>query len=358
MLPRTKAQTPLGERWAAAAGRTMGRWATWAALHAAKRELAALAALEAIPAPQAVMPAPHRSSGMLAVASELVNVTAQLGALRAAEALSIGSHRKAAELAAMRAELSQLEGILTRTPGSPHPPSSPGMATRQAALAEARAELADLLTPSRRRPSPPKQRESLSTLRAELAYLESLGRKPNVYGLPPGDAERDVQLQGVYAYTAAAFEPRIADFYVAPSGPARAHTKALTPPASSRVAVKASELSVLREQLAELEVQRLPEAEPSAAWQSPHLHAAAAATGRDAYSSRSSQVWAGTPGAEMYSNISFGDGASALHTPPVTAAWSDRARTPDSLKSRALAEELAAARAELTVLHGHLAQRV
>ena len=163
-----------------------------------------------------------------------------------------------------------------------------------------------------------------------------------------------MQLQGFYAYTSAAFEPRIADFYADPSGPARALTQALTPTTSPRVAVKASELSVLREQLAELKAQRQAETEPSAGRQSPYTHAAATVTDLDMSISRSDQVWAGTPGAESfgygagYSNISFGDGASALDT-PVLASWKNRAN-PDSSKTRALEEQLAAARAELSAM--------
>jgi hypothetical protein len=185
MARRTKALTPLGVRWAAAAGREMGRWKTWAALHAAKRELALLVA------PPAQLPQPSvlaAREGTLAVASELADAMAQLEALRAAEALVAESQRKAAELAAMRAELSQQLAGLThwqRAELEGRTPGSPGTAARQAALAEARAELAELLTPSKRRPSPAaarttKQRESLSNLRAELAYLESLSRKPTV----------------------------------------------------------------------------------------------------------------------------------------------------------------------------------
>ena len=72
----------------------------------------------------------------------------------------------------------------------PAPPQSPGIRKRADALAEARAELASLREAEAVASSAHKKAQDLATLKAELSYLQSLSSKPKSYLIPPDDEER------------------------------------------------------------------------------------------------------------------------------------------------------------------------
>ena len=100
----------------------------------------------------------------------------------------------------------------------PAPLQSPGIRKRADALAEARAELASLREAEAVASSAHKKAQDLATLKAELSYLQSLSSKPKSYLIPPDDEERPLQVLGFYSYTSQAYEPRVVDYYGGPTG--------------------------------------------------------------------------------------------------------------------------------------------
>ena len=139
----------------------------------------------------------------------------------------------------------------------PAPPQSPGIRKRADALAEARAELASLREAEAVASSAHKKAQDLATLKAELSYLQSLSSKPKSYLIPPDDEERPLQVLGFYSYTSQAYEPRVVDYYGGPTGGApdlSPHGYGASP----RVAQQAAELASLRQELADLQRQATP----------------------------------------------------------------------------------------------------
>jgi hypothetical protein len=204
---------------------------------------------------------------------------------------------------------------------------------RASTLAEARDELARLqgMLGASKHPKPPTRhpRESLAQLRAELEYLEGLDRKPTSYRLPPGDAELSLQILRFYDYTSAALEPQVLDFYVSAGG-SKWRMRAATPPPSPKIKQRASELSVLRQQLAEIRQQQFSYNQQEL-MRSPSTPAALgiSASGMD--------------------YISFGNGSSALKT-PAPLGKSSALSPPSNQRTLELQRQLAAARAELEFL--------
>lgn len=329
--------TEAGERWAAAAARDMERRARLkkrgggtgggtsrtvalaAELEAAHRELAALQR----------MTAPQTAAVYMASASDgpptgQISVSAVTSAQRASATPS-----RAREY---------------------EPPTELAHhSDRASALAEAREELARLQSMAVASEQPKASqhpRESLAQLRAELEYLEGLGRKPTSYKLPPGDAELSVQMLRFYDYTSAALEPQVLDFYHGVDG---GKWRALVPkpPPSPSMQQKVSELSLLRQQLVEMQKnQREQIQEEEQQPLSGRLHFSRHQQSLLTSPSTPTALGKSATGLDY---ISFGDGATALKTP---SAFGGLPAPPSTTHQRTLQlqRELAAAKAELETL--------
>ena len=327
-------QSPEGQRWAAAASQDMAR--------------------RAAASPSGGGGA--RASRHAALSAELEAARRELTDLSAVVQPGAGGWQPATQIPASEVRSAQRVSF---TPGRTleYEPSSSlhRHNDRSQALADARAELARLqgmaaaAAPPPRPPPAKPERESLAALRAELEYLEGLSRRPTSYTLPPGDAELLLQILRFYDYTSGASEPQMFDFY---DRSATWKPRLFTPPPSPGVRQKASELSVLRQQLAELQ-------QPHAFSQHQHddLTAMRSPSTPAAYGESPSAI-----GLD-YTAVSFGYGSSALKTPapplptgllhdgggvaatqPVSGGGGGGRRT------SMLEQELAAAKAELAAL--------
>ena len=199
--------------------------------------------------------------------------------------------------------------------------ASPGVAARASALAAARAELAELQESAAFAAGVRQKEQSLSELRAELDYLESLSRQPKAYTLPMHDPEQPLQIPKYYSYISSAYEPRVVDFYGGPKDGA----PDLSPDLSPGVQRKAQQLSQLRQELSQLQ-----------SMASPHTMQQLAAE-EDRQNATYSMGAAFTPGSEF----SVGWDESAVQS------FAHEAR------STHLVDELTAARAELAQLSAY-----
>ena len=316
--------TEAGKKWAETASHDMARRVQAQAQGGSASRLMSLAA---------ELESARRE--LLALSSIVTPDTPLFHAASSSDWQSAGQISVAAVTSAQRASFTPVRAREYRTSAEVH-----RRADRASALAEARDELARLqgLLAAAEHPRPShRPQESLAQLRAEREYLEGLDRGPTSYKLPPGDAELAVQILRFYDYTSAALEPQILDYYAA--GGREWKTRVPTPLSSPKVQRQASELSVLRQQLAEIQQQQQQQEVLDRS--------------RFNHHQQFSMVSPSTPGmlglsTTGFDYISFGDGSSALMTPsPFGSSFEHSATTARSLQ---LQRELAAARAELDVL--------